>query len=165
MSKNILVAYATKCGSTIEVAQAIGETLALNGTSVDIKPIKDIAEINGYDAFVIGSAIRMAQWLPEAKEFVQKYQTQLSKLPTAIFSVHILNQGDGPDANKERLAYTAPVRDLLAPISEAFFPGKIEQSQLAFTERLLFKMVKSPEGDFRDWNLVRGWGDKLKSQI
>lgn len=161
MTQKVLVAYATKCGSTIEIAQAIGESLSKNGASVDVKPIKEIQDISGYDAFVIGSAIRMAQWLPEAREFIKEHQAQFSSQPAAIFSVHILNQGDSPVAKRERRAYTAPLREYLDPLTEAFFPGKIDSSQLNFFERALFKLVKSPQGDYRDWEAIRSWANEI----
>ena len=96
MSKKVLVAYATKCGSTIEVAQAIGDTFSQNGVSVDVKTIKEISDISGYDAAIVGSAIRMAQWLPEATDFIKSHQSQLNKMPTAIFSFHYLNLEQQP---------------------------------------------------------------------
>ncbi len=161
MTQKILVAYATKCGSTAEVAQVIGECLAHNGKSVEAKLIQEVQDVSDYAAFVIGSAIRMAQWLPEAKDFIQKHQIRLNSQPTAIFSVHILNQGDSPEAVKERQAYTAPQKEILNPIAEAFFPGKIDQSQLNFVERGLFKLVKSPEGDFRDWDDILNWANAI----
>ena len=161
MSNKILVAYATKCGSTIEVARAIGDTIARNGATVDVKPIKEITDINEYDAFIVGSAIRMAQWLPEAKDFVKSHQIHLNEKSTAIFSVHILNQGDNPDDRRERQAYTTQLKEFLTPKAEAFFPGKIDQAQLSFFECLIFKMVKSPEGDYRNWDAIREWAAGL----
>ncbi len=165
MSKKILVVYATKCGSTIEVAQAIGDTLSQKSLAVDVKPMKDISDISGYDATIVGSAIRMAQWLPEARNFIKSHQSHLNKIPTAIFSVHILNLDDNPESQQERLAYTKPIKEVLSPWAEAFFAGKIDQSLLSFFERLLFKLIKSPEGDFRNWDIIRSWAVEVAGQI
>ena len=165
MSIKVLVAYATKCGSTIEVAQAIGDKISKNGGLVDVKPVKEISDISGYDAFIIGSAIRMAQWLPEATDFIKRHQSHLNKSPTAIFSVHILNLADSPESQQERLAYTKPVREILTPKAEAFFAGKIDQSQLSTFERLMFKLIKSPEGDFRDWEAIGNWATEVLLKI
>jgi menaquinone-dependent protoporphyrinogen oxidase len=165
MSKKVLVAYATKCDSTIEVAQEIGDTISQNGVTVNVKPIKEISDISDYDAAIVGSAIRMAQWLPEATAFIKKYQSQLNKKPTAIFSVHILNLDDNPESQQERLAYTNSVKKILTPKAEAFFAGKIDQAQLSFFERLLFRMIKSPEGDFRNWEAIRNWAAEVTEQM
>ena len=165
MSKKILVAYATICGSTSEVAQAIGDTISRNGVFVDVKPIKEISDISRYDAAIIGSAIRMAQRLPEAKNFIKSHQKHLNKIPTAIFSMHILNLGDNPECQKERLAYTKSIKEIITPKTETFFAGKIDQALLSFFERLLFKLIKSPEGDFRNWENIHNWAVEVAVQI
>lgn len=157
MQPKILITYATKLGSTTEVARAIGETIAQNGIAVDIIPVKDVTNISGYGTVIIGSAVRMGNWLPEAVNFVKNYRDQLKTVPTKIFSVHVLNQGDKSQNQKERRMYTAPVRAVITPEDEAFFSGKIDPSQLKFVERLLFKVVKSPDGDFRDWQAIQNW--------
>lgn len=157
MPQKILVTYATKLGSTTEVVQQIADTISQTGSSVDVVPIKADIEVSDYDIVIIGSAIRMGKWLPEAVNFVKQHQNKLNQIPTSIFSVHILNQGDNPEDKKERQAYTTAVREILHPESEAFFAGKINATQLGFFERLLFKAVKSPDGDFRDWGTIQNW--------
>src|SRR4030066_566370 len=54
----ILVPYATRAGSTAEVADAIGKNLAQNGAVVDVSAVKKVQSLNGYQAVVLGSAIR-----------------------------------------------------------------------------------------------------------
>ena len=66
MNDRILVTYATRAGSTAEVAAACAETLAARGYAVDVKPVKEKTQLTGYSAVVLGSAIRMGDWLPEA---------------------------------------------------------------------------------------------------
>jgi menaquinone-dependent protoporphyrinogen oxidase len=161
MPQKILITYATKLGSTTKVAHAIGDTISKKGIAVDVLPIKDVPEISGYDTIIIGSAVRMGSWLPEAVNFVKHHQETLNKVTTKIFSVHILNQGDEPESQKERTAYTAPVWALIHPEDEAFFAGKIDPSQLKFVEKLLFKAVKSPNGDYRDWDKIQRWATTL----
>ena len=41
MSKKILITYATKAGSTVEIAAVIGETLSKRGFAVDVKPVSE----------------------------------------------------------------------------------------------------------------------------
>jgi menaquinone-dependent protoporphyrinogen oxidase len=110
MNPHVLVTYATKAGSTVAVADAIGDVLAARGFGVTIKPVKDKPSLDGYQAVVIGSAIRMGSWLPEAMVCARDNQARLSELPTAIFTVHLLNTGDDAASQAARQAYTAPVR-------------------------------------------------------
>ena len=90
MSKHILIVYATRAGSTVEVAQVIGEVLGGRGFEVQIKSVKENPAVDGYQAVIIGSAIRMGNWLPEVVDFLRKNQPKLSQIPTAIFTCHRL---------------------------------------------------------------------------
>src|SRR5512147_3066162 len=96
MSKKILVTYATKCGSTGEVASAIGKAIAQNGARVDVLPLKKVANLSDYQAVFVGSAIRVAKWLPEAVDFVSENRAILQRVPTAYFTVCMTMVEDTP---------------------------------------------------------------------
>jgi menaquinone-dependent protoporphyrinogen oxidase len=42
MPSSVLVAYATRYGSTKEVAEAISQTLGESGLAVDLQPLRDV---------------------------------------------------------------------------------------------------------------------------
>jgi len=164
MSKKILITYATKAGSTVEIAAFIGESLSKRGFAVDVKPVSENPALDGYQAVLMGSAIRMGSWLPEAVDFVRQNQTTLNQLPTSIFTVHMLNAGDDETSRTARQAYTAPVRELLPSVDEVFFKGKLDPKTLSFFDRLISKAVETPDnppGDFRDWNLIGDWSQSI----
>jgi menaquinone-dependent protoporphyrinogen oxidase len=71
MSNQILVAYASRAGSTAGVAEAIGQTLAESGAQVEVRPMQDVEDLAPYRAVVAGSAIQGGKWLPEAMQFMQ----------------------------------------------------------------------------------------------
>jgi menaquinone-dependent protoporphyrinogen oxidase len=164
MDPKILITYATKAGSTVEIAAVIGESLSKRGFQVDVKPVSENPALDGYQAVLMGSAIRMGSWLPEAVEFVRKNQTTLNQLPTSIFTIHMLNAGDDETSRTARQAYIAPVRELLPSANEVFFRGKMDYQTLSFFDRMIAKAVadpNNPPGDFRDWNQIRGWSESL----
>jgi menaquinone-dependent protoporphyrinogen oxidase len=161
MDKRILITYATRAGSTIEVATAIGETLAKRGFSVEVKSAKEKPQVDGYQAVLVGSAIRMGSWLPEAVEFVKNNQVKLNRIPTALFTVHMLNTGEDDASRAARLAYLDTVRPLLKPVDEAYFAGKMDFSRLSFLDRFIAGMVKAVEADQRDWNKIRNWAPAI----
>jgi hypothetical protein len=52
MSNKILVTYATCTGSTAGVAEAIGKTLAEDGTPVDVLPMLEVRDLAPYRGVV-----------------------------------------------------------------------------------------------------------------
>ena len=161
MNKRILVTYATRAGSTVEVATAIGKIIAARGFEVDVKPVKEMLSLDGYQAALVGSAIRMGNWLPEAVEFVKDNQRVLNQMPVALFTVHMLNRGDDEESRTNRLAYLKVVRPLLKSAEEVFFAGKFDMSRLSFLDRMISKAVKAVDEDCRDWGRIRGWAQTV----
>lgn len=157
MTQKILVTYATRAGSTAEIAATIGQTLTTRGFSVEVKPVGKVTSLGGYQAVLLGSAIRMESWLPEMVKFIQANETSLNALPTALFTVHMLNAENDEVSRAAREAYAASVRSLLPNAPEAFFTGLMDFSRLSFLDRFIANMVKAVESDQRDWGKIRAW--------
>jgi menaquinone-dependent protoporphyrinogen oxidase len=163
MGKRILVGYATRNGSTVQVAQAVGETLGTRGYAVDVKPLEDSPSLAGYDAVVLGSAVNGARWLPEALDFVRANHDALSAVPLAVFSVHAMNCGKGEKETRRRQSYLGQVRAIVHPAHEAYFVGRgpTAQDTSAFTLWLYRTFGGDIEGDGRDWTAIRAWASEL----
>ncbi|BEQ15034.1 flavodoxin domain-containing protein [Desulfoferula mesophila] len=72
MSKALIV-FATRSGQTERIAELIAEGLRMTGMEVDIKnasTIKDPAELNGYDAYLFGSATYHGEMMPSMKQLL-----------------------------------------------------------------------------------------------
>lgn len=164
MSKKILVGYATRTGSTVGVAEAIGRTLAERGFEVDVKPIREHPPVAGYDAVVLGSAINGAAWLPEAMNYLQSNAEALTGVPFAAFCVHSMNGGDDDKQTKKRLAYLDKVRVVVKPADEGFFLGKgPDPEDTSLIARWAFKAFGgSGEGDMRDWDKIDAWAEQVR---
>lgn len=157
----ILVAYASKAGSTGEVAVAIGQALCEAGAAVDVKPVKEVNDLSGYGAVVVGSAVRMGQWLAEATKFVQTQQAVLSQVPTAYFLCCGSLQDDTEENRSQASSWLGPVRKIVKPVSEGLFAGKIDYGKLSLLDRSIAQMVGSTEGDWRDWDAIHAWAGGL----
>ena len=160
-AQKTLIAYASKCGSTGEVADAIANVLCDQGVDVDVKLAEEVTSLDGYDRVIIDSAVRMGGWLSDALNFVKAQQATLAQLPTVIFSVHTSNVGDDEASLQARAAYTAPVHQLITPQAEAFFAGKMELARLSLMDRMIVKAMKGQDQDLRDWDAIRAWARTL----
>ena len=67
---HVLVAYATRHGSTTGIAERIAERLKTAGLEADACPASEVRDASRYDAFVIGGAAYMFHWLKDATAFV-----------------------------------------------------------------------------------------------
>ncbi len=164
MSKRVLVGYATKNGSTVGVAEKIGETLGAQGYSVDVKPMTDRPSLAGYDAVVLGSAVNGAQWLPEAVDFVRSNRAELARVPVAAFCVHAMNCGTDEKETAKRLAYLDEIRSLIRPSAEGYFAGKgPSPKDTSWLALWAFRKFGGHvvEGDGRDWNKIAAWAQSL----
>ncbi|MCX6571441.1 MAG: hypothetical protein NT006_08505 [Candidatus Aminicenantes bacterium] len=56
MSQKVLIAYATRAGSTGEIAKEIGDVLIAKGFAVDVVPVRKVRDISPYRAVIVGSA-------------------------------------------------------------------------------------------------------------
>src|SRR3954449_8839298 len=83
---NVLVAVASKHGSTREIAEAIAGELRSMGIDADLRGVGDVESIAGYDALILGSALYMGNWLADAKDFANRFAGCLGTRPVWVFS-------------------------------------------------------------------------------
>ncbi len=87
MPGSVLVAYATKYGSTQEVAEAVAATLRERGLEVDIQPMRKVRTLDGYSAVVLGAPLYMFRWHRDARHFLSRHRKALMERPVAIFAL------------------------------------------------------------------------------
>lgn len=161
MTPKILVTYATKAGATAGVAEKIGETLAKKNAQVDVLPVKAVKDISAYDVVVAGSGIYVGKPLADLTSFIEKNQAALQQKAFSAFVVCLTLEKDTPEKRQEVMPYLEPVRVLVKPVQEGFFAGAMDTKKISFIERMMMKAMKSPEGDFRDWQKITAWAESL----
>lgn len=166
LSKHILVAYASRAGSTIGVAQAIAAALTESGARVDVIPMPDVKDISQYDAVIAGSPIHGGAWLPEAMEFLKNHRSSLNRKPFAAF-LTCMTMAMGKGKYRDHVSgWLAPVRSLIKTRSEGLFAGALDIGKIpSFGDRIKFKISVLlgvwGEGDQRNWNAIRSWSMDL----
>jgi menaquinone-dependent protoporphyrinogen oxidase len=163
-TKGVLIAYASRCGSTGSIAEAIGNVLCGMGASVDVRLVGNVKDLSPYQAVIVGSAIRRGNWLPEAAAFVKSNQDRFSRLPIAYFVVCLTMKDDTPENRDKALAYLDPVRKdapRIRPAAVGLFPGVLDFSRLSFVNRSIFKAKGVSEGDYRNLAAEKGWASNV----
>jgi menaquinone-dependent protoporphyrinogen oxidase len=161
---NVLVAYASKYGSTREIAERIAEQLRREELQAQVRPVHDLDDLVDYDAFVVGSAVFAGHWMPEAMDFVRRHRALLAHGPVWLFSSGPIGttakQHDTPADPKE----IAELRRALRPWDHRVFfgawdPSRVDRGRLGLAERLIAKVL--PKGDFRDWPAIEAWATSI----
>jgi menaquinone-dependent protoporphyrinogen oxidase len=159
----ILIAVASRHGSTHEIAEAIADELHTAGHGAEVRPCDADTPVHAYDAVILGSAVYMGNWLPEAHQFVQRHQAWLEVVPVWLFSSGPVGQPDprpsGGPAHLEALLAMTRARE------HQTFVGKLDMACLGLVERVIAGAVKAPTGDFRDWPAIRAWAREIAATL
>jgi len=168
MNNKILVAYSSRTGWTVGVAEAIGKTLTESGAQVDVISMQEVKSLSSYGAVVAGSAVRSKAWLPEAVQFIRTHQNELKRKPFAAFLVCMtLAMPNGENYRPHISTWLDPVYALVKPVSTGLFAGGLDISRVEkFSDRLMFRLSVMfgvwKEGDHRNWNAINQWAAQLK---
>jgi menaquinone-dependent protoporphyrinogen oxidase len=156
MDGRLLVAYATKHGSTREVAERIGEVIDAGGASVEVRPADVVVQLDGYDAVVLGGSLYMARWHKGAHRFLSRFEPELAERPLAVFALGpVGDEPVDPRQAREQLDKALERHHGVQPVAVEVFGGRIDPSQLPFP---FSRMAAS---DARDWDVIEAWAKTL----
>jgi menaquinone-dependent protoporphyrinogen oxidase len=168
ITNKILVAYASRAGSTAGVAEEIGKVLTKGGAQIDVRPMEEVQDLTPYHAVVAGSAIQNKQWLPEAMQFMRIHRAALAKRPFAAFLVCMTLAMKNANQYRHFVSdFLQPVRALVKPVSEGLFAGVLDISKVpSASDRFKFRLSVLfgvwTEGDHRDWDAIHTWAENLR---
>ncbi|QQM68069.1 flavodoxin domain-containing protein [Actinomyces weissii] len=158
----ILLTASSRHGSTEEVADVIATELRQGGHDLEVVRPQEVSSVEGYDAFVVGSAVYMTSWTEEAVDFTRRFRDALASKPVWAFSVGLSGLPHGKVTDPRRVG---PVLLSLDPEEHVTFAGRFDPSRLSLRERTIAKVGGASEGDFRDWDEVRTWARSILAAL
>jgi menaquinone-dependent protoporphyrinogen oxidase len=152
----VLVAYATKLGSTREIADAIGAELHVAGHEADVLAVGDVRHLEGYHAVILGSALYAAHWQRDANRFVRRNADGLHAVRLWAFSSGPLDAALAAQ-DLPMTANAAEITAGLPVLGHRTFGGRLAADAPIDPQVL----ATHPIGDFRDWVRIRRWAREI----
>ena len=157
---NVLVAYASKHGTTREVAEFVARTFEQHGLSVDVEEAARVGSIAHYDAVVVGGGLYMGKWHKDARRLLERHRHELSGVRLAVF-------GMGPDEiaepkvreSRNQLDRALAATPELEPVAVTVFGGALKP------ETWRFPFSRLPAFDAREWDEIEEWADQVAASI
>jgi menaquinone-dependent protoporphyrinogen oxidase len=144
----VLVAYATKRGSTREVAFDVARVIRESGSEVEIFPAREVKSLDRYSAVVLGGALYMGRWQKDARKLLKRKRNELEYLPLAVFAMGPgSTEPEAIERARSQLARALNAASEVHPFSTAIFGGVIKK--------------RGEILDARDWDAIQKWADEV----
>ncbi len=169
----VLVTFATKHGGTAGIAERIADRLRAGGLDVAVQPVKQVRDVDAYDAVVLGSALYMFHWMGAARSFAARNHDALSRKPLWLFSSGPIEAVDKEGRNQLEVSGPREIDTLLRlhPRDHQVFFGVWSRTYKpsGFMERFVHMMPAAraafPDADLRDWPRIEAWADGIATEV
>ncbi|MDH4139942.1 MAG: flavodoxin [Coriobacteriia bacterium] len=162
---SVLVAYATKYGSTREVADTEAARLRERGIETDVRAAGAIDSLDGYDAVVFGGALYFFRLIREGRRFLSRHRKALSKMPVAVFGMGPIEDTEEQYVGaRTHLDKSLDKNKGISPVAVAVFGGAFDPTRLRFPDANAGTR-NMPPVDLRDWKAIEAWADSLPEAL
>ncbi len=158
----VLIAYASKYGSTSSIAREVGKVLGDADFEVHVLPVDRVADLETYDAVVLGSALYYGHWMNSATQFIDLNQETLQGRAVWLFPSGPV--GEQVPSPKDLLAFDEIVKKTGA-LDHAIFKGRLQRDRLTCLERVVTRVARAPAGDFREWDHIDSWAASIAAAL
>ena len=170
MNGKVLVAYATRYGSTGEVAEAIALRLHELGLEADAKSVKKAHSLDGYDGVIFGAPFYLGGMLKDGRAWLESQRAALEQRPSAIFTLGPTSAADDLAEASKQIDKVLQALPWLEPVAATMFVGAYDPTRLRFADRLVTMPPASPlhgleAHDDRDWEAIRAWADTVAAAL
>jgi menaquinone-dependent protoporphyrinogen oxidase len=160
----VLVTFASKMGSTQEIAEVIGRELEDRGLQVTVAPCADNVSPEEFDGVIIGSAIYTRRWVKAATKYLKRHGPSLDRQRTWLF--HSGPCGEG--ARDEQVQAPKAVGRVIRPLglsAPVTFGGRLDLDHAIGPVSRWMGAGGPLSGDFRDWDRIRTWASDIARQL
>jgi menaquinone-dependent protoporphyrinogen oxidase len=160
VSARVLVAYATKLGSTAEIAETIAQVLRDAGHRALAVHVRDVRGLEDWDAVILGSAVYAAYWQKDARLFIERFHDEIQARPLWLFSGGPLDRRLAK-ADQPITPHGAEITAGLGARAHRTFGGRLTPDanvtpQVIQTHRM---------GDFRDWQAIVEYAHRIGREL
>lgn len=161
----VLVAYASKRGSTAEIAETIAATLRREGLGVCLERAEDVQSLEPYDAVVLGSAVYMKRWRGDARHFLKRQRKALRQVPFWVFSSGPVGDPANDNAEWAEPPKIAAKVEELGGREHVVFGGCLPAEPQSLMEKAIVEGTPREHRDRRDWAEIRDWAHAIAAAL
>jgi menaquinone-dependent protoporphyrinogen oxidase len=170
VTHTILVAHASRYGSTREVAERVGDTLRNLGHAVEVRPARSVSDLSRYSAVILGTAYYYGKMLKAGAAFLERHRGALEAMPTALFALGPVSAANDPSEARGQIEATLAQLGWLTPVATEMFGGKYDPTAVRGLDKVVTKLKASPmhgleAHDGRDWSFIECWAKALPDAL
>lgn len=162
----VLIAYATKCGSTAEVAYTMAEAARGCGLDQEVWPVGDVQSLEQCSAVVVVAALYFGRLHGSACHFLRRYRRQLERIPVALLVPGPVQNVDKDWAGaRKQLERQLTKFPWLSAVAKEVVGGVWNPARLTFPYTLIPALRRTKPMDARDWEAIRGAARRVAEKL
>ncbi len=171
MLSSVLIAFATRSGTTAEVAEAIAATMLEAGVPAEIQAVSQVNSLAGREALILGAPLYMGRFPKEFQQFLRLHRDELSTTHPWFYVLGpTRNEPKDFDAARRQAEKQLARYPQIHPADLHVFGGRWSTASLPFPFSILKRLPcnplnKIPADDIRDWAAIRAWATGIAKQI
>lgn len=162
----ILIVYGTKEGQTQKIANRIADVVRTQGYDVLVTNASEIHsdfDINDYSSVIVGASIHLQSYASSVRHFIQRYKSDLERLPSAFFSVSLTDATTEYQSQIDNCLNSFYNKTGWHPKTVGRFAGALAYTKYGFFTRHMMKYIAKKGGysvdtsqdhDYTNWEQV-----------
>lgn len=160
----VLVAFATRYGSTEDTARVVASVLGAEGLPVDVRTVDQVHSLEPYSAVVLTAALYIGRLHKKARHFLKTHRAELEQVPVALVVPGPVTKNEKDWAGaRTQLDKELARLPWLHPVAQKIVGGKWDSAKLGFIFRWTLRNVKG--SDARDWPAIRAFARDLAGML